>query len=264
MESVSGNRSAVTIARLKNELSKAVESEKALRSQNAELIRTKAIVESQSTDLSRKLEAAQQCIADYESKMTKLTAKNTELQTQCIKVGSEMDEVRSNNEKSMNDQFERNSHGKSKFPSKRCDLNNLDENLDSNLGKLMVSKIRHYEADVIKREKILSMEKELLRTELKNGIDELRSKFEKCRKKQDDYMYRLDAECSTRTASILGEKRRMETKLTAMEKEMRFINEVLKYNKIDKTIFVEGNRTPRSDDGRHVNLKAIAARYHRT
>lgn len=262
-------RNAAKIANLTSELSKALENEKTLRSQNAEMIRSKAIIESQSNDLLRKLEAANQCIADYELKMAKLTAKNTELQSQCTKIRLELDEMmRSAKEKSESEKFGRIP----KYPPKLSDLDILTDNLDSSLGELTLAKIKHYEVDIIKKEKTLSMEKEQLRSEkrqLKNDIADLTSKFEKYQKKQDDYVRKLDSECSSQIASILSEKRSLERKLTGMAKEMRYINDVLKRNKIEKSDSERDNWVSRiGDHGRHhqssyVNLKTTAARYHR-
>lgn len=245
---------------------KKAKSEKALRSRNAELIRSKAIVESKSQDLSRKLDAANKSFADYELKIAKLSAKNTELQTQCTKIRSEMDELRSTNEKCRSTMPQ---HGTSTVPQKLSDLKLLSENLDSSLGELTMTKIKHYESDVLKRDKALALEKEELhneKMELKTGIVGLTSKFEKYQKNQDNYVRKLNHEHSTQIASILDEKRNLEVKFSTMAKEMRFINDALKWNKIDKSMNVQESRAAKTCDGRHtrsasVNLKAIAARY---
>lgn len=255
------------------ELSKAAETEKALRSQNAELVRSKAVVESQSQDLSRKLEATNQCIVDYKSQISKLIAKNTELQTQCAKIHSEMDELRlrSLNEKSMDEKRREAPTGKSKHSQKMSISDILTEHLDPDFGELTMAKIKNYELEIIKREKAVSTEIEQLHSEkkhLENGIVELATKFEMYQQKQDNYVRKLDTECSTRIASMLSRKRSLETQLSAMESQMRFMNEVLKRNNIEKSIFVQGNGTPQTYHGWHhrsagVNLKALAERYHR-
>lgn len=244
-EPVTSNRSPAKIATLSSELSKVMESEKALRLQNAELIRSKAIAESHLQDLSRKLDAANQCIADYEAKMTKMTLKNAELQAKCTKMQSEMDEMRSKNEKSMDEACIK-----------------WNEKLKSQ-EESMLAKIKIYESDIVKREKHLSTEKEQLHSErmqLRNGIAELTSKFERYQKRQDDYVRKLDNECSTRITSLLNENRGLETKLSTIKNEMRNLNEEMRRSKKDK---------PNHTHARHhqssgVSLKAIAARYHRT
>lgn len=252
---------AAKIANLKSELLKKAKSEKALRSRNAELIRSKAIIESKSQDLSRKLDAANKSVADYELEIAKLTARNTKLR-------SEMDELRSANEKCRTKPHVETS----KMPQKLSDLKLLSESLDSSLGELTMTKIEHYESDVLKQEKSLSKEREELqneKTKLKAGIVGLTSKFEKYQKNQDNYMRKLEKERSTQIASILDEKRNLEVKFSTMAKEMRFINDVLKCNKIDKAMYVQESREVKMCDGRHtrsssVNLKAIAARYRTT
>lgn len=255
------------------ELSKALEIEKSLRSQNAELIRSKAVVESQSQDLSRKLEVTNQCSADYKSQITKLTTKNTELETQCAKLLSEVDEMRqrSLNEKAMDDKRRNASTEKSKHSQKLSISDILVEHLDPDFGELTMTKIRHYELNIIKREKTLSAEIEQLHSDkkhLENGFVELATKFEKYQERQDNYVRQLDNDCSTRIASMLTQKRSLETQLSAMENRMRFMNEVLKRNKIDISIFVQGKGTPTTDHGCHhrsakVNLKALAEKYNR-
>lgn len=268
---MNSDRNAPKIADLMIELSKSTENEMALRLRNAELIRTKTIAESQSKDLSRKLEAANQCITDYESKITKLTAKNTELQAKCTEMRLEMNEMRSTNEKSMD---EKKHKIPPNGPSNQTNSDVSSRHISSSRTESTMEKIQHYETDIIRRERMLSMEKDHLHSEkkqLKNEIVELTSKFERYQKKQDDYVRKLDNECNDRISLLLNEKRSLESKLSTMEKEMRYMNEKLKRNNnSDRSSFAQEIWSTRPNDGRHhhqtapINLKAIASRYYRT
>lgn len=233
-----------------DKLTKAAENEKTLRSQNAELIRSKAIVESQSQDISRKLEAANQCITDFESKMAKLAAKNTELQTQCAKI-----QVRPAKETALNEKLGR-------IP--KLSGTNPTENMNS---------IRQLENDANQREKMWWSEKEQLhndKMQLKNSIAELTSKFEIYQKRQDEYVRKLDMECGSRIASIISEKRSLEAKLSAMTEEARYRDDELKRSKSGKSIFEHehNQRESRRNDGRLRRstyvIKKVASRYHRS
>lgn len=284
---LNNDRNAAKIADLKKELSKALETAKKLRTQNADLMRSKAIAASHSQDLCLKLKVANRSIVDCNSTIAKLTVKNNELHAQenkskeklkqvylklaeshakCAKAHLEMGEMCRANKKSLEEQVHRfadekgrleqmiaglmrprspnDSNSRSKcwkleiFWQKLCVLDKLTETLDTNHVESTLMEIERYKSlertksDAIEREKWLSLEKQQLDAEkmqLKNVIVELASTFEKHWKKHENYIHQLEKEYSSRIDAMVSEKRTMELKISSMANEIRFINEVIKF-----------------------------------
>lgn len=237
---------ATIIAELSSEQSKLMESEQTLRSENAELSAAKTAVQNEAQELCEKLNAVNKCVADYETKIEQLTMQKAELETQaielnerlsaiaetlsksqeeCLKIRSEMEEMHSTNEKTIEEQQTRYAEEKSRFEG---EINELIQKRDSIEADLQLEREKLATEKATFEQKLQGLteekvQKESEATKLSEKIEIVEAELAQTKLEQNEALAKERLEAAEREAALEGDKEQLEAERSKLKIEIEQI-----------------------------------------